>query len=132
MTSVKITFRPSAFKEEEGTLCFRLVLGRRIRWIGTGYRLFLSEWDECQQSVVIRPQSDDERKNYLTVLQSRIGADARRLNQIIASFERERRSYTYEDILAAWRASKGDYLFDFMEEMIDRFKRQGRMRTSET
>lgn len=66
MTSVKITFRPSAFKEEEGTLCFRLVLGRRIRRIGTGYRLFLSEWDECQQSVVIRPQSDDERKNYLT------------------------------------------------------------------
>ena len=132
MTSVKITFRPSAFKEEEGTLCFRLVLGRRIRRIGTGYRLFLSEWDECQQSVVIRPQSDDERKNYLTVLQSRIGADARRLNRIIASFERERRSYTYEDILAAWRASKGDSLFDFMEEMIDRFKRQGRMRTSET
>ena len=132
MTSVKITFRPSAFKEEEGTLCFRLVLGRRIRRIGTGYRLFLWEWDECLQSVVFRPQSDDERKNYLTVLQSRIGADARRLNRIIASFERERRSYTYEDILAAWRASKGDSLFDFMEEMIDRFKRQGRMRTSET
>ena len=77
-------------------LCFRLVPGRRIRRIGTGYRLFLS-WDECLQSVVIRPQSDDERKkkkNYLTVLQSRIGADARRLNRIIASFERERRAYT--------------------------------------
>lgn len=133
MTSVKITFRPSTIKEKEGKLCFRFVLDRRVRRIGTEYRLFFSEWDECLQSVVVRPQSDDERKNYLMAMQSRIDADTRRLNRIIAFFEQERRGYTYEDILAAWRIPiVGNSLFDFMEEMIARFKRQGQIRTSET
>lgn len=113
MASVKPKFRPSTVDGKEGTLFYRIIHNRRAHRIRSGYKLFPSEWDERSGGILIPPDTDDGRKNYLAVLQERVTGDTDRLNRIIASYKQELKTYTYADILADYSAPEGvDTLFD--------------------
>ena len=133
MATVKLKFRPSTVDGKEGTLFYQIIHNRRSHRIRTGYKLLPSEWDGQSGRISIPQDSDDGRKNYLTILQDQIAAETDRLNRIIASYREQMRSYTYADILADYSAPDGtDTLFGFMKKMIGQLNRQERIRTCET
>lgn len=132
MATVKVKFRPSAVAGKEGTLSYLIIHRRQVRQIGSGCKLFPSEWNDRAKSIVLTPAAT-ERFIYLVGLQDRITGDMNRLARIIAAQERAGRNYGADDVVSAYLAPDiTDTLFGFMEELIARFKQCGRIRASET
>ena len=133
MASVKVKFRPSSVNGKEGSIYYQVIHNREVRQVKTDYRIFESEWNGKTSAVAVPVLASNERKNYLQSVASRIEWDAKRLTAIIALFEKGDKGYTVDDILVKFnRQADGQFLFPFMQGIIDQLRRLNRIRTSET
>lgn len=130
MTSIKIKLMVSG-KGMEGSLVYQVIHNRIVRQIDSGYKVWISEWDELAEMVVLE-KADSARRRLLLAVARRIKTDREQLFQIVASLDRQG-IYTTDDVLVRFRAWEYAGSFErFMEEVIVHLKELGKVRTSET
>jgi len=131
MATVKVKFRSSSVGGKEGSLYYQIIHDRVVRQVATGYRVYVTEWDEKQHDVVIAHGSD--RAGSLLAIHENIRQDTERFKRIIISFMQKGVCFSANDIVEEYRALVSRLsLFDFMKGIIVRLKHDGRVRTSET
>ena len=130
MASIKVKFRPSTSENKEGTIYYQIIQNRVIRQLKTDYRLFMHEWNEGSNAVII---TNNSRQNYLQSIEERIDWDIKRLQSIINQWENKRIKYTADDIISTFqRQANEQSLFNFMQVVIAQLQQMGKQRTSET
>ena len=130
MASIKVKFRPSTSENKEGTIYYQIIQNRVIRQLKTDYRLFMHEWDDEENSIII---TNNNRQNYLQSIKERIDWDIKRLQSIINQWENKRIKYTADDIISIFqRQANEQSLFNFMQGIIAQLQQMGKQRTSET
>ena len=130
MASIKVKFRPSTNANKEGTIYFQVIQNRVIRQLKTDYRLFMHEWNEADNSIIV---SNNSRQNYLQSIEERIDWDIKRLHSIIVNLENKRVKYTADDIITTFQKQANEQsLFNFMQGVIAQLQQMGKQRTSET
>lgn len=130
MASIKVKFRPSTTRDKEGVIYYQIIHNRVIRQQKTDYRIFMHEWDDKSESIVI---TTNNRFNYLQSIQERIDWDIKRLENIVNRLEYSKYKYTADDIITTFQKSDDEQsLFNFMNGIIALLRQMGKHRTSET
>ena len=130
MASIKVKFRPSTTENKEGTIYYQIIQNRVIRQLKTDYRLFMHEWSEDSNAIII---TNNSRYNYLQSIEERIDWDIKRLQSIINQLENKREKYTADDIISTFQKQANEQsLFNFMQGVIAQLQQMGKQRTSET
>lgn len=130
MCSIKVKFRPSLVVGRQGVIFYQIIHDRRPRQFASEYKLFPSEWDESNSSVI--PSSGD-RGVQLDAISENISQDVARLERIASRFVLSGKAFSTEDIIAEYRRQvSARTLFTYMEGVISRLKINGKKRTSET
>ena len=130
MASIKVKFRPSTNENKEGTIYYQIIQNRVIRQLKTDYRLFMCEWNEAENTIII---TNNSRQNYLQSIGERIDWDIKRLQSIINQWENKRQRYTADDIISTFQKQANEQsLFNFMQSVITQLQQMGKLRTSET
>ena len=130
MTSIKVKFRPSANENKRGTIFYQIIQNRVIRQLKTDYRLFMCEWNEDNNAIII---TNNNRRNYIQSIKQRVDWDIKRLQSIIAHLENKRTNYTAHDIISTFQKQSNELsLFNFMQGVIVQLQQMGKQRTSET
>ena len=132
MATVKVKFRPSSVDGREGTVYYQVIHGRVARQINTSYKLFPTEWSKRYSRIVIT-SPDEDRRQYLLLLDKKIAEDTDRLGNVITSLERRGGAFTADDVTSAFYGEHhGLFFLVFMREVINGLKRLGKVRTVET
>lgn len=132
MATVKVKFRPSSVDGREGTVYYQVIHGRVARQINTSYKLFPAEWSKRHSRIVITP-SDEDRRQYLLLLDKRIAEDTDRLENVITALRRKGGTFTADDVTSAFHGEhRGLFFLVFMREVINGLRRMGKVRTVET
>lgn len=133
MASIKVKFRPSTIDGKEGTLYYQVIHNRVVRQINTDYKLFVSEWDNHSDTVVLhQDRIEVERYNYLLSIAERIKWDKEKLEKVIQTLEQSG-TFTADDVVLRFRDKEKSVSFnDYIRQQIARLKRLGKIRTSET
>ena len=130
MASIKVKFRPSTNENKEGTIYYQIIQNRVIRQLKTDYRLFMHEWNDADNSIIV---NNNCRLNYMQSVEERIDWDIKRLQSIIANLESKRVNYTADDIISTFQKQSNEQsLFNFMQGVIAQLQQMGKQRTSET
>ena len=112
MASIKVKFRPSTNGNKEGTIYYQIIQNRVIRQLKTDYRLFMYEWSEDNNAIII---TNNSRQYYLQSIEERIDWDIKRLQSIINQLENKRIKYTADEIIATFQKQANDQsLFNFI------------------
>lgn len=133
MVSIKVKFRPSTIDGKEGTLYYQVIHNRVVRQINTGYKLFVSEWNNHSDTVVLhQDRTEVERYNYLLSIAERIKWDKDKLEKVIQTLNQSG-TFTADDVVLHFH-NKGKEVsfYDYIRKQIARLKRLGKIRTSET
>lgn len=131
MASIKVKFQPSATTDREGVVYYQLSHERKTRNLFTGYHVLPYEWDDARAMVVTSHKS--ERKNLILSIRGQIRQDIERLTKIIRKFDNDGLPYSVDHILEEFNRYADEYsLFNFMQNVIIKLKRNGKVRTSET
>lgn len=131
MASIKVKFRSSRVKGDEGVIYYQVIHERRVRQLHTDYHIRQEEWDEEKSRVITRVA--DSRRSHILSIRERIRWDMERLSKIIRRFDTDGISYTADDLIEEFRRYTDEYsLFNYMENCIIRLKQCGRVRTAET
>lgn len=131
MVSIKVKFRPSTVTDREGTIYYQLIHERRVCQLLSGYRVFPSEWDE--KRAMVTASNNLERSSLLHLIREHIRWDMERLAKISRKLDAHGASYTVDDVIGEFNRYLYEYsLFNFMEGIIARLKRNGKVRTAET
>ena len=131
MTSIKVKFRPSTVQDNEGSIFFSIIHNRKVRQLGTRYHVKPDEWNASHSMVIVRQNS--ERKVYVLTVRQRIRRDVERLTKIVRKLDEDGVIYSVDDVAEEFRRYRHDYsLANYMNGLIDKFRLNGRIRTSET
>ncbi len=131
MTSIKVKFRASAVKGREGTVYYSIIHDRIVRQLTTRIRLMSDEWDHRLSAVIT--SKPGERRLALLSMREQIRCDVDRLTKIAGRLDRERITYTTDDVIAEYRRYLSDYsLTNYMDGLIRNFRQCGKVRTAET
>ncbi len=131
MATIKVKFRPSTVTDHEGTIYYQIIHERKVRQLLSDYHIFPVEWDESR-SIVLATQKSD-RKSYILSIRECIRWDIERLTKISRKLEAEGLAYTADDVIDGFNRYASEYsLFNFMEGIIVKLRRNGKIRTSET
>lgn len=125
MTKVKLKFRQSSVSGKEGTLYYRVNHKRVVRQIHTRFKIFLNEWDNNQNEIVIH-NADNERSNYLLSIQENIIDDITSIKNIIAKLDRMGTPYHTDDILKAFSMPEKDGFIAYTRRQITQLRAAGR------
>lgn len=131
MVSIKVKFRPSTVADHEGAIYYQIIHERKVRQLLSDYKVFPTEWDESRSMVTTTTISG--RKSFIISIRERIRWDIERLTKIARKFDADGLIYTADDVIDEFNRYAHEYsLFNFMEGIIARLKRNGKARTSET
>lgn len=131
MASIKVKFRPSTVADHEGTIFYQIIHDRKVRQLPSDYHVFASEWDERLGNVTTTHTS--ERKTLILSIREQIRRDVERFNKISRKLDDSGLQYTSDDIIDEFNRYSQEYsLFNYMESIISKLKRNGKIRTSET
>ncbi len=131
MASIKVKFRPSVATDREGTIYYQIIQDRKVRQHFTDYRVLNDEWDEKRAMVKCNPGM--RRYKHLLRIRDGIKRDVSRLMRIISSYDNSGLPYTVEELVEEFILYNKEYtLFNFIETLIDRFIKNGKLRTAET
>lgn len=129
MISIKIKFRPSVVDGKEGSIYFQIIHNRVVRQLKTGYKVNENEWDKEAEMLIVR----GDRSDILNSVKERLEWDAARLRKVVRILEMERRKYTADDVIAAFRKMTTETsMYAFTRRVIAQLKLMGKCRTSET
>lgn len=127
MASIKVKFQVLDGLESRGRICYQVSHKRVSRIVPTQYELGVEMWNEKRGNV--------SSGLYFGLLPMRhlISCDVERLGGIIRRNEEKGEVYTVDDVVSEYNRYAREYsIGGFMTMLISRFKRNGRMRTSET
>ncbi len=131
MTSIKVKFRPSTIAEHVGSIYYQITHERKVRQLQTVYKVFPSEWNGNRS--IVNASKNDERRQTILSIRDRIRRDVERLTKIDRRLAANSLIYTADDIIDEFRRYGHEYsLFNYMENIIARLKKNGKIRTSET
>lgn len=131
MTSIMVKYRPSTVEDREGVIYYQIIHNRKVRQLTTEYRVFTSEWDNSRATVSTK--SDSERMHHILSIREHIRLDMDRLTKIDKRLNVENLTYTSDNIVDEFRRYEKEYsLFNFMQNLIIKFKQNDKVRTSET
>ena len=131
MATIKVKFRPSSHPEREGSIYYQVIHDRKPRQVLTEYKVFPHEWNEYRAMVTCNLNS--LRNTLILSIKERIRVDMERFSRVIRILEKERTSFTSDDIVDEYeRISVENSLFQYMHDIIARLKYNGKIRTSET
>lgn len=131
MASIKVKFRPSTEDGRQGTVYCQVIHGRRVCRLTEGYRVFAGEWDARRSTVNVG--YDEVRRFYLLSVREQLRMDTERLARVVRRFDDSGLDYTVYDVVEEFRRYVDEAsLFNFMEDVILRLRRNGKVRTSET
>lgn len=126
MATVKIKFRPSSVDGREGTVYYQVIHGRVARQINTSCKLFPAEWSKRHSRIVIA-SSDEDRRQYLLLLDKKIAEDTDRLENVITALERKGGTFTADDVTSAFYDGHCGLSFSvFMRDVTNGLKRLGK------
>ncbi|WP_102407387.1 tyrosine-type recombinase/integrase [Parabacteroides bouchesdurhonensis] len=132
MISVKVKFRPSTVDGKEGSLYYQIIYKRVPRQFVTDYKIKTTEWNIYSGNLEFS-QADMPRYNYLSTVIQKIEWDKRRFQQIFNRLLSSNKTFTTDDIVQEFQNQASEItLFNYMNNMISRFWKQGQYRTSET
>lgn len=132
MASIKVKFRESKIEGNEGVVYYQIIHDRVVRRISTDYRLYDCEWNRESEKIEVHP-SNSKRECYTSAIKDRIKLDVSRLCCIVESLDKQRNSYTVDDIVDIFqRELNGQTLFVFMQGVISRLHELHKVRTAET
>ena len=133
MASIKVKFRPSSVDGHEGTIYYQIIHERKVRQVVTLYHVFPAEWDAHRSMVKANMQQSNERRTMVLLIRERIGRDVERLTKIDRKLNACGLPYMADDVVDEFNRYSREYsLFNFMENIIDRMRLNGKIRTSET
>lgn len=131
MTSIKVKFRPSTVVGNEGVIYYQIIHERKVRQLITDYKAYPSEWDKSRSIVVASHKS--ERRSHIISIRERIRRDIEWLTKVDRKLAVHNFSYTADDIIDEFNRYSHEYtMFNFMESIIAKLKRNGKIRTYET
>lgn len=131
MVSVKLKFRPSAISGKEGSLYYQVIYNRVVRQLATSFHIYSHEWDSGTGRIVINPSS--HRFYFLESVNRKVDYDINRIFRIGNSLSASSLHITTDTIITEFCKQKSDRsLFVYMEEVVEKYLRQGKCRTGET
>lgn len=131
MASIKVKFRPSNVADREGTIYYQIIHERRVRQITSKHHVYSSEWDEKRSMVTTSAES--VRKPVIISVREQIRFDLERIVKIIRQLENSALRYTADDIVDSFNRYLSEYsVFNYMERIILKLRKTGRIRTAET
>ena len=131
MASIKVKFRPSVIADHEGTIYYQIIHERKQRQLLTDYHVFPNEWNNKGAKVLT--VSDDCRRLSVQSIGQSIRWDVERLSRIVKRLDKGDLPYTAEDVVEEFRHYISNYsLFKFMDRIIAKLKKNGKLRTAET
>lgn len=131
MASIKIKFRPSTVPDNEGSIYYQIIHERKVRRIQSKYKIKPSEWDAKRSMIANNCNSD--RKEFILSIRENIRRDVERLNKISRKLDDEGLIYSADDIIDHFTHYVESYsLFNYMQSLILKLKRKGKIRTAET
>lgn len=105
---------------------------RVVRQINTSYKLFPVEWSKRYSRIVIT-SPDEDRRQYLLLLDKKIAEDTDRLENVITTLGRKGETFTADDVVSAFNGGHCSLSFSvFMREVINGLKRLEKVRIVET
>ncbi|MDC2216125.1 tyrosine-type recombinase/integrase [Bacteroides thetaiotaomicron] len=132
MISIKLKFRPSTVDGKEGSLYYQIIYKRVPRQLVTDYKIKASEWNMYSGDLELG-QADGPRYDYLSTVLQKVEWDKRRFQQIFNRLLSSNKAFTTDNIIEEFQNQTSEVtLFNYMRNMIGRFRRQGQYRTSET
>ncbi|MDE6469047.1 MAG: site-specific integrase [Muribaculaceae bacterium] len=130
MASIKVKFRPSTVADREGTIYYQIIHERKVRQLLSAYHVLPAEWD-TNRSIVVTTHKNS-RKSHLLIIRERIARDVERLTRIGRKLTAGVMAYSVDDIVDEFNRYSSEYsLFNYMERIIVKLKRNGKVRTSE-
>lgn len=131
MASIKVKFRPSAVADNEGRIYYQIIHKRKVRQLITDYKVFLSEWNKKRAMVVT--SYNNERSVIVNSIRERICRDIKWLIKVDRKLAANNVSYTVDDIIDEFNRYSHEYtIFNFMESIIAKLKKNGKVGTYET
>lgn len=132
-TTVKVKFRASSIKTNEGTLYYQVIHNRVARQVRSGFKLYPDEWDEGKSEISTPANIESGRKNYLNRIKENIAEDVKRITGIIARLERTEKVYTADRVVEIFTSPGNDGGFvSFGKKLSQHLKQIGKIRTAET
>ncbi|MBF0648987.1 site-specific integrase [Dysgonomonas sp. GY75] len=130
MATLKFILRPSARGgRSQGSLCLRLIHGRKVKVITSPLRLYPAEWDAVCQRVVL-PEEGNPRWPYLSRAAESLCGYREQFAEIACRLEKAGR-YTVDDILHNYRCGHSPAgLYGFADQQARQLLRGGQERTA--
>lgn len=132
MATIKVKFRPSSARNDEGTIFYRVIHDRVVRQVTTSYKLSKSEWNILEKDIS-HSENEGECSDNLSSLKKHIYDDLSKFKSIISVLESFGQNYTADDIISSYsrKENHGNFI-SFIHETIQQLKLVGRLRTAET
>lgn len=131
MATIKLRFRPSSVKGAMGTLYYRVIHKRGVRWISTGHRIYAEEWDERRSAVAI--MADGRRSAELQRIQSALDWELLQRERVLRDMEAENGDFTLDELCDAFDGMASHLtVFAFLQELVARQRRIQRLGTAKT
>lgn len=131
MATIKLKFHPSAAAHKEGKIYYQVFHERKSCQLLTSYKIYPDEWDKDCSFVKTTKRS--ERNSFILSIRENIRRDIERFNKIIRNFDKTGLTYSASDVIVEFNRYTEQYsLFHFMENIINKLKQNGKVRTSET
>lgn len=132
MATIKVKFRPSSARNEEGTVFYRVIHDRVVRQVTTSYKLSKQEWSILEKDIS-HQESGEKLSSNLFSLKKHISDDLTKFKNIISVFDSSGDKYTADDIISAFsRKENNSNFISFINDTIHQLKSVGRLRTAET
>ena len=128
-TSVKLKFFPSKIKGKPGVICLQLIHNRKIKLLRTRFRLFSTEWDK-QNETVLFEDSDRERHVQLQTIKTGLEAELKQLAELIRLLEMKSFYSVYELADLYTSHSFNGYFFPFVAYVVENLKESNRRKTA--
>lgn len=130
MATIKVKFRPSTVDGCEGTVYYQVTHARKVRQIASSCRVYPAEWDNEHSTV--KAFGGSPRSAQVLQMQPCIRGDIERFMLICRRLESVGLVYTVDDIIEQFERYSSEYsLFNYMECLIARLRKNGKDRTSD-
>ena len=131
MATIKVKFRPSTVADREGTIYYQIIHERKVRQIISDYKVLPTEWNE-RRSMIVAGQHGNRRLKVLSIKEC-IRCDVQRFTRVMHRLDATGMPFSVDDVIDEFQSYMRDYsLFNYMKDIIAKFKMNGRIRTSET
>ena len=130
MASFNYHFRPSSKPGyHEGRIFIRLIHGRKVRELTTGYHVFPDEWDTKGRMPIV-PNGPGLRTNHLLDTTDRMLRETERVKHVIRKLETAS-SYTVDDLVKALAGAFRNHLLTaYVGELARTLENNGQHRTA--